>query len=347
MRLFKQLLTNNNCYTASVTFTPKGIMWHSTGANNPNLRRYVQPDDGRLGLNNNNNHWNLPKPDGVEKCVHAFIGKDKNGAVATYQTLPWTARGWHAGKAAGNDTYIGFEICEDSLVDVTYFNAVYKEACELTAFLCKMFNLDPMKDGVVICHSEGHKRGVASNHGDVMHWFSKHGKTMVDVRKDVKALMGNSGPASSDVPLYRVQCGSFKLIGNAKKMVEDLAAAGYDTIVVNVNGRYKVQCGAFRSNVNANNLVKELNNLGYSAFVTIGTGVPVDITTAPTQSSVDSIKAGDTVRINRGAKSYEGKSVNSNIYDKTYTVDQLKGDRAVLGLKSICTAFNIKDLTRV
>lgn len=22
-----------------------GVLWHSTGANNPNLKRYVQPDD--------------------------------------------------------------------------------------------------------------------------------------------------------------------------------------------------------------------------------------------------------------------------------------------------------------
>ena len=28
---------------------PRGVMIHSTGAENPNLRRYVQPDDGTLG----------------------------------------------------------------------------------------------------------------------------------------------------------------------------------------------------------------------------------------------------------------------------------------------------------
>lgn len=27
---------------------PQGVMIHSTGAENPNLRRYVQPDDGTL-----------------------------------------------------------------------------------------------------------------------------------------------------------------------------------------------------------------------------------------------------------------------------------------------------------
>lgn len=39
---------------------PRGVMIHSTGAENPNLRRYVQPDDGTLGVNPNGNDWNRP-----------------------------------------------------------------------------------------------------------------------------------------------------------------------------------------------------------------------------------------------------------------------------------------------
>ena len=35
--------------------------------------------------------------------------------MATYQTLPWDHRGWHAGGSA-NNTHIGFEICEDALM---------------------------------------------------------------------------------------------------------------------------------------------------------------------------------------------------------------------------------------
>jgi hypothetical protein len=30
---------------------------------------------------------------------------------------------------------------------------------------------------------------MGSNHGDVLHWFKKYGKTMEDVRKDVCALL--------------------------------------------------------------------------------------------------------------------------------------------------------------
>jgi len=192
MNLQKLIMTENACYKAGRKITVKGIMVHSTGANNPWLKRYVGPDDGKLGKNQYNNHWNQPMD--REVCVHAFIGKLKDGSIATYQCLPWNHRGWHAGGSA-NNTHIGFEICEDGLTDASYFNAVYKEAVEFVAYLCKEYNLDPMKDGVVIGHYEGYKRGVASNHGDPKNWFPKHGKSMDSFRADVKALLTASKPA--------------------------------------------------------------------------------------------------------------------------------------------------------
>jgi N-acetylmuramoyl-L-alanine amidase len=185
MKLYKLILTNNACYKAGKTIKPKGIMVHSTGANNPWLKRYVGPDDGLLGKNQYNNHWNQDKPGGRQVCVHAFIGKLADGSIATYQTLPWNHRGWHAGGDA-NNTHIGFEICEDGLTDASYFSAVYKEAVELCVHLCKLYGLSE-KD--IICHSEGYKQGIASNHADVMHWFPKHGKTMDAFRADVKKLL--------------------------------------------------------------------------------------------------------------------------------------------------------------
>ncbi len=84
-------LTENDCYKRGEKITPKGIVVHSTGANNPNLNRYVGPDDGVLGHNPHNNHWNRA---GIEKCVHAFIGYDRNKlSVATTHYRGITDRG--------------------------------------------------------------------------------------------------------------------------------------------------------------------------------------------------------------------------------------------------------------
>ena len=118
-KIHQLFLTNNNCYKTDKSTRSKNhvaLYWCRQFF----LSRYVGPDDGILGYNKNNNHWNQPKPDGRSVCVHAFIGytKDKKD-VATYQTLPWDHVGWHSGKgpkgSANTQGYIGFEICEDDL----------------------------------------------------------------------------------------------------------------------------------------------------------------------------------------------------------------------------------------
>jgi len=178
MNLHKLILTENACYKAGRTITPKGIMVHSTGANNPYLKRYVGPDDGLLGKNEHNNHWNQHKPGDRQVCVHAFIGKLSDGTIATYQTLPWNHRGWHCASGpngSGNNTHIGFEICEDGLADAAYFDKVYREAVELCVYLCKLYALT---ENDIIGHYEGYQLGIASNHGDPRNWFPRHGKCM-------------------------------------------------------------------------------------------------------------------------------------------------------------------------
>lgn len=213
MKIYQQFAVHNDCYRrnqaelakspgsrdsryARYYQGPRGVMVHSTGANNPNLRRYVQPNDGLLGENPNGNDWNRP---GLEVAVHAFIGLTQTGEVAAYQILPWEFRAWHCGGDA-NDTHFSFEICEDSLGDRDYFERTYKAAVELTAELCRTFGLDPLAPGVVISHAEGAKLGIASNHADVGHWWSRYGATMDDFRRDVSKSLG-----VEKSPLYRVR----------------------------------------------------------------------------------------------------------------------------------------------
>ena len=188
LTLKKQYMTKNECFQRGKFLSPTGVMIHSTGVNNPHLSRYVQPDDGQLGKNSYENHFNTPRPGGRKVCPHAILGQLADGSAAAYQLLPWEMAGWHAGSSA-NDTHIGIEICEDDLSDHDYFTSVYALAVEVTARLCREFDLNPLQDGVVICHSEGHTRGIASNHADVMHWFPRHGKSMDDFRRDVAQHM--------------------------------------------------------------------------------------------------------------------------------------------------------------
>ncbi|MCQ2397290.1 MAG: N-acetylmuramoyl-L-alanine amidase, partial [Lentisphaeria bacterium] len=57
----------------------------------------------------------------------------------------------------------------------------------LFAFLCWKFNLDPLADGVIISHHEGHLRGIASGHVDPEHLWTQLQMplTMDKFRQDV------------------------------------------------------------------------------------------------------------------------------------------------------------------
>lgn len=186
MEIKQCYLTKNDCYKSGRTIKPVGIVVHSTGANNPNLRRYVQPDDGLLGNNPNHNDWNRS---GLDVCVHAFIGKDKNGVVRVYQTLPWNYRCWGCGSGkfgSYNNTHIQFEICEDALTDKVYYQQVMQAAKELCAYLCKKYHISIDN---VVSHHGAHLQGYASNHSDCDNWLNRFGDNMTKFRADIDKIM--------------------------------------------------------------------------------------------------------------------------------------------------------------
>jgi N-acetylmuramoyl-L-alanine amidase CwlA len=180
-----RFMTGNDCYRAGKKIAVQGIMVHSTCV--PGV---MAPAWFSL--------WNKSYSKGEmdrQVCVHAFL--DDKGAC---QYLPWDHRGWHCGGSA-NNTHIGVEICEpggfsygagstmlgyDAAANEPYFTAVWHNAVAFCVHLCREFGLTE-KD--IICHSEGAALGVASNHGDVMHWFPKHGKDMDAFRQAVKETL--------------------------------------------------------------------------------------------------------------------------------------------------------------
>ncbi len=166
---------------------PRGIMLHSIGCPQPNASVMAQ-------------NFNQYRPNGQSVCVHAFVQRD--GTV--YQTLPWEMRGWHCGGSA-NSTHIGIEMTEPS-EGMYYAEAAeqiagtYHTAVELFAALCKQYGLDPVQDGVIIGHAEGHRRGVASNHADPELLWRQYGMgyTMDGFRADVAATMDKNDNEEDD-----------------------------------------------------------------------------------------------------------------------------------------------------
>lgn len=182
----------NKCYQAGAPLRPQGLMLHSIGTPQPSaavLARY----------------FDQYQPGGQSVCVHAFVQAD--GTV--YQTLPWEMRGWHCGGAA-NNTHIGIEMTEPS-AGVAYAEAAeqitgtYHAAVELFAQLCEMYSLDPLADGVIIGHAEGHRRGVASNHADPAYLWDTYGMgfTMDGFRRAVAEAMAGAKEEEEETDMTR------------------------------------------------------------------------------------------------------------------------------------------------
>ena len=188
MNIITSYQTKNPCYCKATPMTPVGIVVHSTGVNNPNLCRYVD-DVEHCGVNRYGNHWNRPDADTL---VHGAIGLDKDGRVLVVNTLPYTFAAWGVGNGSkGSYNYnptghIQFEMCEDSLTDRAYFDAVIDAAAKYCAALCGEFDL-PVES--IVSHKECHALGYGSNHGDPENWLNRFGMTMDDFRARVRDKM--------------------------------------------------------------------------------------------------------------------------------------------------------------
>ena len=222
MKITKTILTENLCYKDGKTIKVKGLMLHSVGCPQPSAQVFIK-------------NWNTSSSTRLA-CVHGFIDAN-TGEV--YQTLPWEHRGWHCGSAA-NNTHIGIEMCEPDCIKYTtganfqcsdkarartMVERTYNSAVELFAYLCKQHNLNPLVEGIIVSHSEGFKRGVASNHADPEHLWKglEMPYTMDGFRNDVKNAMTSS--------LYRVQVGAFSKKQNAENLLAKLKQAGFEGFI--------------------------------------------------------------------------------------------------------------------
>lgn len=170
----------------------RGFFLHSVGVGQPDpLVFYHQ--------------WN--KPGFTYAGISGFIGADTVYLTAPCLETPGRVKRMpHAGKPAGNNGYIGFELCEPAQITYTtganfkicdkaaaqsYCRKTYENAVALFARLCAFHGKDPLQDGVILSHNEAGKRGIASGHVDPEHLWRGLGMyyTMDGFRKDVAKAM--------------------------------------------------------------------------------------------------------------------------------------------------------------
>lgn len=187
MRYATQILTKNDCYLAGRPLNPEGIIVHSTGVDQKRIDVYTS-------------QWNRG---GVRVCVHGFLGLDSEGALCFTQTLPYTMRCWGCGsgvRGSWNDRFLQLEICE-TLNDGAWCRETYAAALEVCAGLCVRFGIAPE---AVVTHSEAYAAGYASNHGDVMHWWPRHGLSMDGFRRELKAMLEEDDKMLNNEENYQV-----------------------------------------------------------------------------------------------------------------------------------------------
>ena len=355
MNLKQCMLTANDCYKKGERIAdgrPTGIVVHSTGANNPYIKRYVQPLKtdadyekiiADLGVNPYGNHWNKSAAEmGRATCVHAFIGKTADGEIATYQTLPFDICCWGVGSGPkGSYNYnptarVQFEICEDDLTDEHYFNAVMKEAQEFCAYLCKTYGFGVDK---ICSHHEAHLQGFGSNHADCDHWLKKFGKTMDWFRAEVWKLFDK--PASSQPERPEQETASDVVYTVVKG----------DTLI-KIAAKFKTTYQALA----AYNGISDPNRIIVGQKIKIPqTAQPsAPVTTAPAPAPepapapAPTIKVGSVVRLKPGAKTYTGGSLAKYVYLRDHVVSQIVRDRVVITFDGVVVAaVKLSDLTLV
>lgn len=195
MQIIAKYLTQNPYFRDGRWITGstfRGFFLHSVGVGQPDPLVFIR-------------QWD--KPSFTYAGINGFIGAD-----AVYLTAPCletpgkVKRMPHAGKPAGNNGYIGFEMCEPAQIHYTvgarftvrdkaaaqaYCRKTYQNAVQLFARLCSFHGKNPLQNGVILSHNEGGKRGIASGHVDPEHLWRGLGLpyTMAGFRQDVASAM--------------------------------------------------------------------------------------------------------------------------------------------------------------
>lgn len=279
---------------------------------------------------------------GRECSANYVVGKDGSIGLSVEEK----DRSWCSSSASNDNRAVTIEVASDTTHPYAVTDKAYAALLDLVTDICR-------RNGIKKLLWKGDKSligQVAKQNMTVHRWFankacpgdylySRHSAIAAEVNKRLGASAAEpEKPSSGAGTLYKVQTGAFKQKSNAQALEKKLKAAGFDTYIVNTGGYYKVQVGAFSKKANAEATLAKLKKAGYSdAFITTGSG-----------NAAASVKVGSKVRLKQGAKTYDGKSLASFVYNRDHVVKEIKGDRAVITYGGVVVAaVKLSDLTLV
>jgi hypothetical protein len=257
-------------------------------------------------------------------------------------------RSWCSSSAANDNRAITIEVASDTTEPYAVNDKAYAALLDLVTDICRRNGIKKLvwstKKSERVNHLNGCNLTVHRDYANKScpgnYLYERQGAIAAEVNKRLGASAAEpETPSSGTNTLYKVQTGAFKQKSNAQALEKKLKAAGFDTYVVNTGGYYKVQVGAFGKKANAEAMLAKLKAAGYSdAFITTGSG----------GTAAQEIKVGSSVRLNKGAKTYDGKSLASFVYNRDHVVKEISGDRAVITYGGVVVAaVKLSDLTLV
>ena len=257
-------------------------------------------------------------------------------------------RSWCSSSAANDNRAITIEVASDTTEPYAVNDKAYAALLDLVTDICRRNGIKKLvwstKKSERVNHLNGCNLTVHRDYANKScpgnYLYERQGAIAAEVNKRLGASAAEpETPSSGTGTLYKVQTGAFKQKSNAQALEKKLKAAGFDTYVVNTGGYYKVQVGAFSKKANAEAMLAKLKAAGYSdAFITTGSGGTV----------AASVKVGSKVRLKQGAKTYDGKSLASFVYNRDHVVKEISGDRVVITYGGVVVAaVNLSDLTLV
>ncbi len=257
-------------------------------------------------------------------------------------------RSWCSSSAANDNRAITIEVASDATEPYAVNDKAYAALLDLVTDICRRNGIKKLvwstNKNTRVNHLNGCNMTVHRDYANKSCPGTYLYERQAEIAAEVNKRLGTS-PAEPETPssgagtLYKVQTGAFKQKSNAQALEKKLKAAGFDTYVVNTGGYYKVQVGAFSKKANADAMLAKLKAAGYSdAFITTGSG----------GTTAASVKVGSKVRLKQGAKTYDGKSLASFVYNRDHVVKEISGDRAVITYGGVVVAaVKLSDLTLV
>lgn len=257
-------------------------------------------------------------------------------------------RSWCSSSAANDNRAITIEVASDATEPYAVNDKAYAALLDLVTDICRRNGIKKLvwstKKNERVNHLNGCNLTVHRDYANKScpgnYLYERQGAIAAEVNKRLGASAAEpETPSSGTGTLYKVQTGAFKQKSNAQTLEKKLKAAGFDTYVVNTGGYYKVQVGAFSKKANAEAMLAKLKAAGYSdAFITTGSG----------GTAAASVKVGSKVRLKQGAKTYDGKSLASFVYNRDHVVKEISGDRVVITYGGVVVAaVKLSDLTLV